>query len=69
VIARALATAPTGGKVALFAHAHILRILAARWIGLPATGGSLLALGTGSVSVMGWERETRVIASWNRGFE
>jgi broad specificity phosphatase PhoE len=69
VIARALAAAPTGGKVALFAHAHILRILAARWIGLPATGGSLLALGTGSVSVMGWERETRVIASWNRGFE
>jgi len=69
VIARALAAAPPGGKVALFAHAHILRILAARWVGLPATGGSLLALGTGSVSVMGWERETRVIASWNRGFE
>jgi broad specificity phosphatase PhoE len=69
VIARALAAAPVGGKVALFAHAHILRILAARWIGLPATGGSMLALGTGSVSVMGWERETRVISSWNRGFE
>jgi probable phosphoglycerate mutase len=69
VIARALAVAPQGGKVALFAHAHILRILAARWIGLAATGGSLLALGTGSVSVMGWERETRVISSWNRGFE
>jgi probable phosphoglycerate mutase len=69
VIARALAAAPAGGKVALFAHAHILRILAARWVGLPATGGSLLALGTGSVSVMGWERETRVITNWNRGFE
>ena len=69
VIARALAAAPAGGKVALFAHAHILRILSARWIGLPASGGSLFALGTGSVSVMGWERETRVIASWNRGFE
>jgi broad specificity phosphatase PhoE len=69
VIARALAAEPAGGKVALFAHAHILRILAARWIGLPATGGSMLALGTGSVSVMGWERETRVISSWNRGFE
>lgn len=57
-----------GGNVALFAHAHILRILAARWIGLPATGGSLFGLGTGSVSVLGWERETRVIQHWNRGF-
>jgi probable phosphoglycerate mutase len=55
--------------VALFAHAHILRILAARWIGLPAVGGMLFALGTGSVSVLGFERETRVIARWNRGFE
>jgi len=55
--------------VALFAHAHILRILAARWIGLDARGGALLALGTGSVSVLGWERETRVVQSWNRGFE
>jgi probable phosphoglycerate mutase len=61
--------APGGRKVALFAHAHILRILAARWIGLPATGGALFALGTGSVSVLGWERETRVIASWNREFD
>jgi broad specificity phosphatase PhoE len=69
VIARALAAAPDGGNVALFAHAHILRILAARWIGLDARGGALFALGTGSVSVAGWERETRVIQSWNRGFE
>ncbi len=69
VIEQALAAAPHGGNVALFAHAHILRILAARWIGLDARDGALLALGTGSVSVLGWERETRVIESWNRGFE
>jgi broad specificity phosphatase PhoE len=69
VIAQALAAAPGGGNVALFAHAHILRILAARWICLDARDGALLALGTGSVSVLGWERETRVIQSWNRGFE
>jgi probable phosphoglycerate mutase len=71
VIVRALAAAgdADGAKVALFAHAHILRILAARWIGLEARGGELFALGTGSVSVLGWERETRVIERWNRGFE
>lgn len=69
VIARALAASPAGGKVALFAHAHILRILGARWVGLEARQGSLFVLGTGSVSVLGWERETRVIERWNRGFE
>jgi probable phosphoglycerate mutase len=69
VIARSLAASPDGGKVALFAHAHILRILAARWLLLGAKEGSLFALGTGSVSVLGWEREIRVITSWNRGFE
>ncbi|MGD0445311.1 MAG: histidine phosphatase family protein [Edaphobacter sp.] len=69
VIAQALTAAPDNGKVALFAHAHILRILAARWLGLPATDGALFALGTGSVSLLGWERETRVIASWNREFD
>jgi len=60
---------PKPQAVALFAHAHILRILAGRWIGLPAVGGRLFSLGTGSVSVLGFERETRVIARWNRGFE
>ena len=69
VIARALEGVAAGGKVALFAHAHILRILAARWIGLPAQGGASFGLGTGSVSVLGWERETRVVSHWNRGFE
>jgi len=69
VIARSLVAMPQGGAVALFAHAHILRILAARWIGLPATGGKLFGLGTGSVSVLGFERETRVVQKWNRGFE
>ncbi len=69
VIARALAAAPVGGRVALFAHAHILRILAVRWVGLDAKDGAVLALGTGSVSVLGWERETRVIERWNREFD
>ena len=65
VIAQSMAAATAGGTVALFAHAHILRILAARWIGLPAVGGRFFALGTGSVSMLGFERQTRVIAKWN----
>ena len=73
VIVRALAAVASDVdavvNVALFAHAHILRILGARWVGLEARDGSMLALGTGSVSVLGWERETRVILRWNRGFE
>lgn len=68
VIARALHAA-NGGNAALFGHAHILRILTARWIGLEARGGAFFSLGTGSVSVLGWERETRVVSHWNRGFE
>ncbi len=75
VIERALGAVAIGPnaddsyEVALFAHAHILRILAARWIGLPAVDGKMFALGTGSVSVLGFEREQRVISRWNRSFE
>jgi broad specificity phosphatase PhoE len=53
------------GDVALFAHGHALRVLAARWIGLGPEAGALLALGTGTLSVLGYERETRVIRRWN----
>jgi broad specificity phosphatase PhoE len=63
VIERAAAAS---GDVALFAHAHILRILAACWIGRPPADGRLLALGTASLSVLGHERETRVISVWNQ---
>ena len=63
VIARADATP---GDVALFAHAHVLRILAACWLGLPPIHGRNLALGTASLSVLGYERENRVIEVWNQ---
>ena len=53
------------GDVALFAHGHVLRMLAARWIGLAADGGGRLALSTGSISVLGFEREMRVVWRWN----
>lgn len=53
------------GDVALFAHGHVLRIVGARWIGLPPSDGRRLALATASVSVLGWERETPVLERWN----
>jgi broad specificity phosphatase PhoE len=62
VISRAL---DAGGDVAAFAHGHLLRVLAARWIGLPASYGAHLGLDTGSVSELGFERERRVIWLWN----
>ena len=63
VISRAVAAT---GNVALFGHGHLLRILAARWIGLEPSGGRLLALSTASLNVLGYERETRVIRLWNQ---
>jgi probable phosphoglycerate mutase len=53
------------GPSLLFAHGHFLRILAARWMGLPATAGSVLGLDTATVSTLGWERENRVVRHWN----
>jgi len=66
VISRAVEVA---GDVALFAHAHVLRILAARWLGLPADGGRYFALDTAALSVLGHEHETRVFRRWNESGE
>jgi broad specificity phosphatase PhoE len=53
------------GTVALFAHGHVLRVLAARWLGLGPESGALLRLDTATVSVLGWERELAVVRRWN----
>ena len=53
------------GDVALFAHGHILRVLAARWLELPPERGASFALDTASLSELGFERENRVLARWN----
>jgi probable phosphoglycerate mutase len=55
----------TSDDVAVFAHGHILRVLAALWIGMPPQGGARLALATGKLSALGWEHETQVVRAWN----
>lgn len=63
VLARALAA---DGDAAVFAHGHILRVLAARWIDLAPEGGARFALNTAAICELGFERETRVIRRWNQ---
>jgi len=53
------------GDVALVAHGHVLRVLTARWLQLPAADGKLFALDTGTVSTLGHEHDEPVISSWN----
>jgi broad specificity phosphatase PhoE len=54
-----------GGDVALVGHGHALRVVAARWIGLPPSAGGLLRLGTATLSTLGHEHERQVILHWN----
>jgi probable phosphoglycerate mutase len=55
-----------GGDVALFAHGHVLRVLAATWLGLPPAAGRRFLLSTATLSILGHERETRAVRLWNR---
>jgi probable phosphoglycerate mutase len=62
VIARARAA---GGDVAVFAHGHVLRALAARWIGLPPQAGQHFLLNTATLSVLAYYRDIPAVRIWN----
>ena len=53
------------GNVALVAHAHVLRVLTARWLQLDPSGGRLFRLDTGTISALGIEHAVPVILTWN----
>jgi len=55
------------GDVALFAHAHLLRVLAARWLALEPALGRCFALDTAAFGILGLEHETPVLRLWNAG--
>jgi broad specificity phosphatase PhoE len=55
----------TPGDTIAFAHGHVLRVLAARWLTLPPASGRLLALDTTSIGVLGTEKDGRIIKHWN----
>ncbi len=53
------------GDVALFAHGHLLRVLVARWIALPAGAGQHFLLDTGSLCVLGHYGDSPAVKIWN----
>jgi broad specificity phosphatase PhoE len=57
----------TGGVVALFAHSVILRVIAARFLGLPPGSGRMFMLSPGALSILGYDDvdDARAIAAWN----
>jgi probable phosphoglycerate mutase len=53
------------GDIALFAHGHVLRVLVARWIGLPVGSGQHFLLDTGRLCVLGYYRAVPAVQTWN----
>ena len=64
VLTRCQPVVEGGGDVLLVAHAHLLRILTAVHLGLPATGGRSFVLPPAGIGVLGWERSTRALLGW-----
>ena len=62
VLAKACAT---DGNVGLFAHGHILRVIAARWVNQPPSFGEHLLLDTATLSVLGYYYDTPALKAWN----
>jgi len=53
------------GNVALFAHGHFFRVLAARWIDLPASYGEHFLLDTATLNVLGYYGDSPALKIWN----
>lgn len=67
VIGRCRPVLASGRDCVLVAHAHVLRILTARWLGLPPIDGRLFALDPARMSSLGFEHDQPVLTCWNAG--
>ena len=65
LLARVRPLLTADADVALVSHGHLLRVLGARWGGLPASAGAILALDTGTLCELGVEHASPVIQRWN----
>jgi probable phosphoglycerate mutase len=57
------------GNVVLFAHGHLLRVLAARWLGFPSSAGRHFLLDTGTLNILSYYHGTPAIQRWNWAVE
>ena len=62
---RASETCAAGSDAIVFGHGHMLTAMAVRWVGLPIAAGRLLRITTGSIAILRWKRQNRVIDLWN----
>jgi broad specificity phosphatase PhoE len=62
---RIVAKAAAAGDALLFSHGHLLRVLAARWLGLPLEEGRRFVLDPATLGILGAERDARVVRVWN----
>ena len=65
VVARVRAEVAAGQTAVAVAHGHLIRVLAARWLGAAPEAGRWIVAETASVSRLGWERATPVVEHWN----
>lgn len=66
VLRQVRADVHAGHDVALAAHGHLLRVLAARWLGCSPRFGAHLALDAGAVCVLDTEHDVPLLRTWNR---
>ena len=64
-VANAVGICESGCDAIVFGHGHMLTALAVRWIGLPIEQGRHFRISTGSIGILRWKRENRVIDLWN----